>query len=126
MDIAILKVIELQHDLYYFHSADTDQRIDPSNFSAVQQMAEENRMYVEALRSELNMLRKIRRKTSTVESGDSEAPKKSSEALDELSGVVEGLQAVLMEVQEEQVKLTAHLSNFHDDTKEEFHRKQVM
>lgn len=91
---------------------------DTSVLAAIQHLAQQNRQQIAALYADLNILRKLQTPASSSSTDSNMAPA----AVD--NKFVENLQSHLNTLQEEQVKLSGHLSNTIDDTKDEFNRKQ--
>lgn len=92
---------------------------DTSVLAAIQHLAQQNRQQIAALYADLNILRKLQTPASSSSTDSNMAPA----AVD--NKFVENLQSHLNTLQEEQVKLSGHLSNTIDNTKDEFNRKQV-
>ena len=92
---------------------------DTSVLAAIQNLAQQNRQQIAAIQADLNILRKIQT-SSNVPSSD-----RSDDVNNHDHDALENIKNHLVALQEEQAKLTGHMSNLTDDMTDEFNRKQV-
>ena len=91
---------------------------DASVVAAIQNLAHNNRQQIAAVQAEISLLKTLM-KSQPKEDGTSKSPVQYDQ--DSLENFVKLLTAL----QEEQMKLSANVTNVSNDMKDEFYRKQV-